>query len=139
MRQAGRFADVWFPYMVDPDQLAKGLAEARASAVDHGRPAEAISGALFSWAMVDTDGAAARRTALASLHRIYDQDFAPIADRYVPAGTPEQVAARYAEYVEAGADKILFTPACPGLEQVSAAMELFAREVIPAVREKVET
>lgn len=139
MRRAGRFADVWFPYMVDPDQLAKGLGQARAAAVDHGRQAEEISGALFSWALVHKDGAVARRTALATLQRIYVQDFSPLADRYVPAGTPEQVAARYAEYAEAGADKILFTPACPGADDVSAAMELFAHEVIPAVREKVGT
>lgn len=137
MRRAGRFADVWFPYMVDPDQLASGLAQARAAAVEHGRRAEEISGALFSWSLVGKDGAEARRTALTALQRIYDQDFAPIADRYIPAGTPEQVAARFVEYVQAGADKILFTPACPGAEQVSAAMELFAREVIPAVRAEV--
>jgi probable F420-dependent oxidoreductase len=137
MRRAGRFADVWFPYMVDPAQLADGLAQARAAAVEHGRQAEEISGAVFSWSLVGKDAAETRRTALSALQRIYRQDFTPLADRYVPAGTPDQVAARFVEYAQAGADKILFTPACPGRDQVAAAMELFAREVIPAVREAV--
>ena len=115
------------------------MAQARASAVDHGRPADAISGALFSWAMVDKDGAAARRTALSRCTAIYDQDFAPIADRYVPAGTPEQVAARYVEYAEAGADKILFTPACPGAEQSAPRWNCSPARSSRRLREKVGT
>ena len=32
IRRAGRFADVWMPYMYSPEQLASSLAEARATA-----------------------------------------------------------------------------------------------------------
>jgi hypothetical protein len=56
-----------------------------------------------------------------------------IADRYVPTATPEQVAAPLGEYVEAGARSIVLVPACPDADR-AAMVELFAAEVIPALR-----
>jgi alkanesulfonate monooxygenase SsuD/methylene tetrahydromethanopterin reductase-like flavin-dependent oxidoreductase (luciferase family) len=48
----------------------------------------------------------------------YSQDFAPLADRYLALGTPEQVAARVAEFAEAGASTVLIQPAAePGERQ----------------------
>ncbi len=132
LRRAARFADVWLPYMVDPERFAAGLAEVRAQATGLGRPAPA--GALFCWSNVGADGAAARREALDALAATYRQDFTPLADRYVPAGTPETVAARLREFAEAGVETVLFAPACPD-DRLDAAVETFAREVAPALRE----
>lgn len=131
-RRAGRFGAVWMPYMVDPDQLADGLRDARGEAQAHGRPA-AVRGAVFSWAMVHADGRRARRTALETLQRVYRQDFGPLADRYVPSGSPEQVADRLREYAAAGAETVVFAPACPD-DELDEAVELFARDVAPALR-----
>ena len=131
LRRAARFADVWLPYMVDPERFAAGLAEVRAQAAALGRPAPA--GALFCWSNVASDGPAARRDALATLSATYRQDFTPLADRYVPAGTPESVAARLREFAEAGVETVLFAPACPD-DRLDAAVETFAREVAPALR-----
>jgi probable F420-dependent oxidoreductase len=131
LRRAARFADVWLPYMVDPERFAAGLAEVRAQATALGRPAPA--GALFCWSNVGADGPAARRDALATLSATYRQDFTPLADRYVPAGTPESVAARLREFAEAGVETVLFAPACPD-DRLDAAVEMFAREVAPALR-----
>lgn len=132
IRRAGRFADVWMPYMVDPRRFGESLEQVRAEAVVAGRPARAVRGALFCWAGVGADGVAARRTALEVLSRIYRQDFGPLADRYVPAGTPAQVAARLSEYAQAGAGTVLFAPAVPddGLER---AAQMFMHEVAPAL------
>jgi len=129
IRRAGRFADVWMPYMVDPQRFGESLEQVRAEAVAAGRPAAAVRGALFCWAAV---GAGARRTALDTLSRIYRQDFGPLADRYVPTGTPEQVAARLREYVAAGAGTVLFAPAVPG-DELERAAETFIDEVAPAL------
>jgi alkanesulfonate monooxygenase SsuD/methylene tetrahydromethanopterin reductase-like flavin-dependent oxidoreductase (luciferase family) len=118
--------------MVDPERFAAGLAEVRARATALGRPAPA--GALFCWSNVGADGAVARRDALATLAATYRQDFTPLADRYVPAGTPETVAARLREFGEAGVETVLFAPACPD-DRLDAAVETFAREVAPALRE----
>ncbi|GAA1836342.1 LLM class flavin-dependent oxidoreductase [Pseudonocardia ailaonensis] len=133
LRRAARFGDVWFPYMVTPEQLADGLTDVGQRAAALGR--KPLQGALFCWAGVGPDGPAARRSALDELGRIYRQDFTRLADRYVPAGTPDQVAARLADYAEAGAGTVLFAPAC-GDDELDRAVELFAREVAPALRER---
>lgn len=129
LRRAARFGDVWMPYMVSPEQLATGLAQVRAGAQQHGR---AVRGALFCWAGVGSDGPQAHRTALETLGRIYRQDFAPLARRYVPTGTPAQVAARLDEYAEAGAETVIFAPACAD-DEVERAAEMFIHEVAPAL------
>lgn len=131
IRRAGRFGDVWVPYLCSPEQLASGLRGVAEAAAEHGR--SGVTGAAFCWAAVGRDGAAARRGAVETLSRVYRQDFGPIAGRYVPTGTPEQVTARLREYAEAGAGSIVFVPACPD-EERSAMIELFVAEVAPALR-----
>lgn len=137
MRRCGRFGDWWFPYMVDPGQLAAGLAGARKAAVEHGRSADEIRGAYFCWAGLGRDAVTARARVLTTLQRIYHQDFAPLAERYVPTGTPDQVASRLGEYVDAGAEMILFTPGSPG-DDAAEPTELFIREVAPTLVERAK-
>jgi alkanesulfonate monooxygenase SsuD/methylene tetrahydromethanopterin reductase-like flavin-dependent oxidoreductase (luciferase family) len=131
MRRAGRFGDVWVPYMFSPEQLASGLDRVAEVAAEHGRAG--VEGAVFCWAGVGRDAAAARRTAVETLGGVYNQDFDPIADRYVPSGTPEQVVTRLREYVDAGARSIVLVPACPDADRI-AMVELFAAEVVPALQ-----
>jgi alkanesulfonate monooxygenase SsuD/methylene tetrahydromethanopterin reductase-like flavin-dependent oxidoreductase (luciferase family) len=130
MRRAGRFADVWMPYMVSPESFARSLASARAFAEQAGRPANSLAGALFIWGCVDPDPARARRTAVDYVSRLYDQDFGPLADRYLLHGDPDLVAARLAEFHAAGADTVIFAPACPP-EQSAGMTALFAGAVRP--------
>ena len=63
MRRAGRFADVWMPYMVSPESFAHSLAGPRDFARQAGRPETSLAGALFIWGCVDPDpaGPGARR------------------------------------------------------------------------------
>ncbi len=131
MRRAGRFGDVWVPYMYSPEQLASGLERVAGAAAEHGR--SGVEGAVFCWAGVGRDAATARREAIETLGGVYHQDFGPIADRYVPSGTPDQVVARLREYVEAGARSIVLVPACPDADR-AAMVELFATEVLPALQ-----
>lgn len=131
MRRAGRFGDVWVPYMYSPEQLASGLATVADAAASHGR--SGVEGAIFCWIGVGSDGVAARRAAVETLGAVYSQDFAPIVDRYVPTGTPSQVVARLQEYLDAGARSIVFVPACADADR-AAVIELFAAEVLPALR-----
>ena len=133
IRRAGRYADVWLPYMVDPIRLRESLAGVRDAASAHGRPAEAVSGAVFAWTCVDRDGDRARRTGIDVVSKAYAQDFAPLADRYLVLGTPEQVATRLAEFAEAGADKILIQPACAPSDR-GRMIDTLAEEVLPLLR-----
>jgi len=130
MRRAGRFADVWMPYMVSPQSFARTLAGARTFAEQAGRPAGSLTGALFIWGSVDDDAERARREAVAFVSRVYNQDFAPLADRYLLHGDPDAVVARLAEYHAAGAETVIFCPACP-LDRHADVTALFAAAVRP--------
>jgi alkanesulfonate monooxygenase SsuD/methylene tetrahydromethanopterin reductase-like flavin-dependent oxidoreductase (luciferase family) len=132
MRRAGRAGDIWFPYLCSPDRVARGLAAAREAAVGHGRDPEAVTGGYFAWTALGPDRAAARATARSALHRIYGQDMDRILDACVPHGTPGDVVARLTAYRDAGAEHVLFAPAC-ALGEHSATVDLFAREVLPAL------
>ncbi|WP_433782326.1 LLM class flavin-dependent oxidoreductase [Actinomycetospora sp. CA-101289] len=130
-RRAGRAGDVWMPYLGSPDRVARGLRTAREEAERHGRDPADVEGAYFAWTAVDPDPTRARRTALASLASTYGQDMERIVDACVPHGTPEQVAARLAEYRDAGATSVVIAPATDDAERD---VDLLAREVLPRLR-----
>jgi alkanesulfonate monooxygenase SsuD/methylene tetrahydromethanopterin reductase-like flavin-dependent oxidoreductase (luciferase family) len=133
MRRAGRFADVWLPYMYTPERLAGSLSRVRENAAGFGRE-DVVRGAIFSWSCVDADGGWARRSAVETLNGIYNQDFEPLADRYLPTGKPQQVIERFGEYAQAGAESVVFSPACAP-EYQDRVIDTFASEVLPALRD----
>jgi probable F420-dependent oxidoreductase len=130
MRRAGRFADVWMPYMVSPKAFARSLAEVRTLAAQARRPETSVSGALFIWGSVDADPARARRETVETVSHVYNQDFGPLADRLLLHGDPDMVAARLADYHAAGVDTVIFSAAC-STERRAAVTELFAVSVLP--------
>jgi alkanesulfonate monooxygenase SsuD/methylene tetrahydromethanopterin reductase-like flavin-dependent oxidoreductase (luciferase family) len=134
MRRAGRFADIWLPYMMTPDSYARGLAAVTEAAGDAGRPSGAVSGGLYLWGSVDESAGRARREAVETVGWLYQQDFEPLADRYLLHGQPDAVAARIAEYAAAGARSLIFAPACPP-ERRAAVVALFAQAVLPFCRD----
>jgi probable F420-dependent oxidoreductase len=130
IRRAGRFGDVWLPYMYSPEQLADSLDRVRATAAEHGRPDNAVRGAVYCWGTVDPDAAAARRRAIDVVSAVYQQDFTPLADRYLLHGTPKRVVERVREYHDAGARAVVFTAAADSLEEGERMLRLFADEVL---------
>lgn len=132
-RRAGRFADVWMPYLYTPQQLADSLAAVRECAAESGR-SDRVRGAIFCWGAIDRDAAVARGDAIAATSSTYQQDFTGLADRYLVAGTPAQVATRLLEYRDAGADTVIFAgPRDPVAWRSS--MDLLAAEVLPTLRQ----
>ena len=134
MRRAGRYGDGWLPYLMAPEQVASGLATARAAAADCGREPGSVRGGVFCWSAVSPDGNWARRTAADTVSATYQQDLRPRAGRYLLAGTPAEVTARLAEYAAAGAESVVFAPACPAAD-VAAVIRTFASEVMPHLRQ----
>jgi alkanesulfonate monooxygenase SsuD/methylene tetrahydromethanopterin reductase-like flavin-dependent oxidoreductase (luciferase family) len=133
-RRAGRYADAWMPYLVTPEQLARGLVSATEVAAAHDRPP--VGGAVFLWTAVDDDGGRARRTAVEAVGATYAQDFSRYADSYLVSGDPPAVAARIREYAEAGAARILIAPArTPDAAARNRMATLLAAEVLPALRD----
>ena len=133
MRRAGRAGDIWMPYLGSPDRVARGLRTAREEAERHGRDPVEVTGAYFAWTAVDPDPAVARRRALDVLAATYGQDMERIVDACVPHGTPEQVAARLAEYRDAGADSVVIAPAAAQGDREQT-LDLLAGEVLPRLR-----
>jgi probable F420-dependent oxidoreductase len=134
IRRAAKFGSYWLPYLLTPGQLRSGLDDIRASAESIGRRSSDIRGAYYAWTTVNRDAATARSTATSTLGEIYRQDFGPLLDRYVPTGTPEQVLGRLQDYVAAGAESVLLSPACPRSE-LPHMIDTLAQEVLPRLRE----
>ncbi|MEV6896691.1 LLM class flavin-dependent oxidoreductase [Amycolatopsis sp. NPDC051372] len=133
MRRAARHADGWLPYLVSPERLADSVAQVRKLAAGYGRPPEDIRGGVYLWSAVDTDGDRARREVVSAVSETYQQDFEGYADRYLLFGTPARVRERLAEYAAAGAESVIFAPACADHDR---AIDLFATEVLPGIRER---
>lgn len=133
-RRAGRFGDVWMPYMYTPQRLSDSLESVRRYAAEAGREPEAVRGAIFCWGAVDRDPAVARREAVAAVNATYNQDFEPLADRYLLTGNPQQVVRRLVEYRDAGAQTVIFGGPRDA-EAWRRSAELFANEVLPALRD----
>lgn len=132
-RRAARFADVFLPYLMDPAQLAAGLAAVREQAPEFGRKPEEIGGAYFAWSMVDRDGDRAARTGIEFLSRAYNQDMGRVADRYLVLGTPARLVERLSEYRDAGAETVLIAVAGAGAD-ADAAFDLLASDVLPELQ-----
>jgi probable F420-dependent oxidoreductase len=133
LRRTARFGDGWLPYLVSPEQLAAGMARLRVLAAEHGRAADQIRGGVYCWSVVNADRDWARRTALDTLGALYQQDLTRQADRYLVAGTPDEAAARLREYADAGAESIVFAPACPSGD-LDRVLDTFAADVLPRLQ-----
>ncbi|MBA3742482.1 LLM class flavin-dependent oxidoreductase [Sporichthya sp.] len=132
-RRAGRFADVWMPYLMEPHQVAESLTAAREQAVLAGRKANALRGAYFAWSNIDRDGDRAVRNGVEFLSRAYNQDMGRVADRYLVLGTPERLVERLSEYQAAGVETVVIALASKDAG-ICAAVDLLATEVVPALR-----
>ena len=133
MRRAGRFADVWMPYMYSPEQVATSLAQVRAEAEQAGRDPAGIRGAVYCWGHVDHDADVARREVIDGVSEVYQQDFTKLADRYLLHGDPDRVVARAHEYADAGAETIIFSPVGEGARRREI-VTLFTESVLPRLR-----
>jgi len=133
MRRAARHADGWMPYMYTPAMLADSIAKIRAFCVEAGRPVDAVRPSIFAFTACHEDDATALAMASARLGAQYAQDFSQIAAKYTITGTPAACRDRIREYVDAGAEVVFLSSACPA-DYVERNEELIAREVLPAFR-----
>lgn len=136
IRRAARVGDVWLPYLVTAEQLARGVDEVNALSVEHGRPG-AVTAAVTCFVFVSDDRVEARREGRAFVSRLYDLE-ADRVDRYVVAGTGDDVARRLAELVDAGATAVNLNFCAEGAA-VEAMTRRAAAEVLPALTSSIDS
>ena len=129
MRRAARLGDGWLPYLVSPGAYKRSVQTIREHAEAAGRDLEGFEWMMYLYCSIRRDGDQAREDVASFLGGAYGDKPGAMLDRIAPAGTPEQVAARLQEYVDAGVRHFVISPAAhhDTLEVVTLA----AREVLP--------
>lgn len=129
MRRAALLGDGWMPYLVSPGAYARSVETVTASATAAGRDLNGFEWLLFLYCSVRPDGDQARADVRSFLGAAYGDKPQSMLDTIAPAGTPEEVAARLQEYVDAGARHIVISPAAH--ENTLEIVRLAATEVLP--------
>lgn len=111
MRRAARRGDGWMPYLVSPDAYARSVETIRAEAAAHQRDLTGFEWMLYTYCSIRPREQDARDDVGKFLGRAYGDKPSEMLDRIAPSGTPEQVAARLQQYVDAGARHIIISPA----------------------------
>src|SRR5438874_8549411 len=111
MRRAARLGDGWMPYLYSPERYDKSVHEVRSHADAIGRSLDEFSWTAFVFVNVEDRAEDAIAGAAAFLGGSFKQDVGPLLDRVAAVGTPEQVAARLRDFVDAGARHLIIAPA----------------------------
>lgn len=130
LRRTGELADGWVSYVVTPAQYRAGLDKIAAAAAAAGRVHDSFGTAHLLFMRIDDDREAALDAATEHLSMRYAMDFRRAAQRYAALGSPADVAARIAEYREAGVRHFILDCTGPFADR-DAQLERFAREVRP--------
>jgi len=129
MRRAVQRGNGWMPYLFSPNAYRRSVDTIRDGARAEGRDLSGFEWMLYLYCSVRRDGDRARDDVASFLGGAYGDKPASMLQRIAPAGTPEEVATRLQEYVDAGARHIVVSPAAHDdtLEVVTLAVE----EVLP--------
>jgi alkanesulfonate monooxygenase SsuD/methylene tetrahydromethanopterin reductase-like flavin-dependent oxidoreductase (luciferase family) len=106
LRRAGRVGDGWLSVWHSPARVANSIEIVEASAREHGRGGLARRYGYAVWCGLDPDRDTARRLVGDEMEGLYRRPFSSF-ERYTPYGTPADVAASLAPYVEAGVQDLV--------------------------------
>jgi alkanesulfonate monooxygenase SsuD/methylene tetrahydromethanopterin reductase-like flavin-dependent oxidoreductase (luciferase family) len=115
LRRAGRLGDGWLGIWVSARRFADAVESVAAHAKDAGRPDPQWRHGMTFWCAFGTDRAQAKAQVAPVMEGFYHVPFGSF-ERYVPAGTPADVAEQVAPYVEAGCTTLNFIPFAGGDE-----------------------
>jgi len=102
LERAARYGDGWLAIWVSPRRLAEAIEEIAGIAAAAGRPDPPRRHQMNVWCGFGATTADARAAVAPAMEGLYATPFDRF-DRYVPQGTPRQVAERLAELADAGA------------------------------------
>ena len=130
LRRAGRLADGWMSYVIDPKRYRRSLETIAAAAVDAGRTLDRFGTSHLLFARLDKDRETALEFAAKFLSVRYAMDFSRAAERYCALGTAEDVAGAIRAFHEAGVRHIVVNTLAPESGK-AAQLQRFADEVMP--------
>jgi alkanesulfonate monooxygenase SsuD/methylene tetrahydromethanopterin reductase-like flavin-dependent oxidoreductase (luciferase family) len=132
--RTGRLYDGWLPYPPDPADYRSGLDRIRGSAAAAGRPAAAVTPALFVSVLI-TDAADGGRQAMsdyaAASYGLSLEELQAI--QALVAGPPQDVARQLGRYLDAGARHLVCRIAVTGLPEQHEQLIRLAG-LLPALR-----
>jgi len=134
MVRAATIGDGWMPYLYSPGAYAESVQRIKGVAAAENRDLGGFQWMQFLFINVQDEPDRARDETIAFLGGTYQQDFRSFIDHVTAAGTPEQVAARIQEYVDAGTRHFIFATALRGDRIPMARRIVF--EVMPRVQIK---
>lgn len=130
LRRAGRLADGWMSYVVDPKRYRRALETIAAAAADVGRTLDRFGTSHLLFVRLDKDRESALEFAAKFLSARYAMDFSRAAERYCALGEAADVAATIRAFHEAGMRHLVISPLAPESER-AAHLQRFADEVMP--------
>jgi probable F420-dependent oxidoreductase len=130
LSRAGRLGNGWVSYAVTADRYKQSLEKIRAVAAESGRSLDGFATAHLTFITMGADYERARATWVRRLSKRYNQDFAPLADRYGIIGTSAQCVEQIERFVEAGCRHFLLNAICD-LPDEREQMEAMASEILP--------
>jgi probable F420-dependent oxidoreductase len=139
MRRAVCYGDGWLPYFYNPERYRDSVAKITQFANEEGRDLSSFQWAFFPYISIYPTAEEAAQAAAEALggRYLYGGDFINIVRGYCLLGTPQQCIQRLQEYIDAGAQHIIFSVACPR-EDRARHIETIASEIIPYFKTKDE-
>ncbi|MBI5287948.1 MAG: LLM class flavin-dependent oxidoreductase [Chloroflexi bacterium] len=101
LRRAGRYGDAWTGIWVSTRRFTEAGERIAESAAEAGRGDVRFARGMQFWMGIDDDRDAARAKVAGSMEAFYKVPFASF-EKYTPYGTPAEIAAFIAPYIEAG-------------------------------------
>jgi alkanesulfonate monooxygenase SsuD/methylene tetrahydromethanopterin reductase-like flavin-dependent oxidoreductase (luciferase family) len=129
MRRAALRGDGWLPYLFSPSAYARSVETIEAEAAAAERDLSGFEWMAYVYCSVRADGDQARRDVRDFLGSAYGDKPDEMLQKIAPAGTPDEVAARLQEYVDAGVRHIVISPAAK--RDTLEIVRLAATEVLP--------
>ena len=132
LRRTGRLGDGWLPTQMTPEEVAAGIACIQEYAAEAGRQIEEDHfGLQISSYLVESGSVPSHIQERYLLQRRSDEP----PERLNLLGTQEQIMARLREYIDAGATKFVFNPAC-GADEMLDQMRLQAEAIVQPFHQK---
>ena len=137
LKRTALYGDGWMPYMYTPEMYRDDLKQIEEIAAAAGRDPSKLWRTLYVFTSVADKYEQAAAWAATALGTNYAQDFNKLVHKYPLVGTPQQVAERMQQFIDAGVRYFIFAPAGPP-EATRELPTVLAKDVIPLFKRSAD-